>query len=105
MSNFKVGDRVVCVDDSCAADLITTLKVGSQYIINSMTLCKCGHIRLNVGAVTISKRLVGFDCYYCGVLLANEDIIQIHSYTRFRKVIEQPRVIRIEVERTEPVLN
>lgn len=109
MSNLKVGDRVVCVDDSFELmdhTDICNLKKGRMYIVHSIKTCICGGDTLNVGAIVIFGDLSNLHCLFCDALLFERcRSSEFFSASRFRKVTEQPRVIRIEVERTEPVLN
>jgi len=105
MTNFKIGDRVRCVDANVGLVDINTLKLNAEYIIQDIKSCSCGSIKLSVGAMSLSKTL-GVICSNCheGVLPPNS-INYFFSSHRFVKVQEQTRVVRIQMEEKEPCLN
>jgi hypothetical protein len=106
MENFKVGDRVVCVDTS-SNDFVEgypNLILNREYIVYSTANCsKCSVQYLDVG---FPSDVMWLNCK-CGMREARVDNIHWCGSWRFRKVAEKVEYIAVavNVEIEEPVLN
>ncbi len=79
MSNFKIGEKVVCVIP------IYNLKKDRDYIIKSIYACKCGELLfdLNINKIAPNTIQVGTSRCVCGQSVASYDSF---SARRFRKL-------------------
>lgn len=98
MSDIKVGDRVVCIDDSGAGNLIKN----REYIVYAFKQLKCcGQMLIDVGLMTIS----GQQCYSCKSDVTPENSTAYFRLGRFRKVEEKVNYVKLEIAIQEPILN
>jgi hypothetical protein len=104
MENFKVGDRVVCVDNkSSIFRNVPPLILGRNYIVYGVEACTtCSVQHIDVG-LTGSKSGI---CR-CKNVMQQKDNIHWCGSWRFRKVAEKVEYIAVavNVEIEEPVLN
>jgi len=104
--NFKIGDRVRCINATLEAPIkINTLKHNQEYIVHDIAYCRCGEVRLNVGAVAQDER--GFficDSCYIPVTKAGE-VNEYFGSRRFVKVQEKYKAVKIQLEKKEPILS
>lgn len=101
MGNFKVGDRVVCVDASGKPySNLRTVK----YIVNQVQVCVCGSVSIDVGLLHFAPLRITY-CE-CGNELVGLDVDWCCPQ-RFRKVEEKKEVnyVKLEIEIEEPCLN
>jgi len=53
---FKVGQKVVCIDDSNSPNLAPLpITKGDIYTINGITSCSCSHVSIDIGLRTINS--------------------------------------------------
>ena len=101
---MKTGDRVICIDASNRGMINTPpLIKGREYIIYGTRKCNCGIIDFNVGC-TSNPEITHDECS-CGSLSLSIDIIHWANSDRFAKVKEQYRIIHMDIEVEEPILN
>jgi reverse gyrase len=106
MENFKVGDRVVCVDNSDwrGAGEQPKLVLNREYIVYGIKKCGgCGCQDLDVGLSTDGN----WENCKCGIREKKTDNIHWCGSFRFRKVAEKVEYIAVavDVEIEEPNLN
>jgi hypothetical protein len=72
--NWKKGDIAICVNaDSFNSNLVAPpLRLNAEYIVNSVSTCKCGRVSLDVGL--ISKGTTGRSRCLCGETTKTGDI-------------------------------
>lgn len=101
MSDFKVGDRVLCIDDSehTSNGIQSTLKKGREYIVYGLGICKCG-ILLDIGITCIVKA-INIKCGWCKDTRPDDGIHYAHS-RRFVKVKPEYQVVKSEIKEKEP---
>jgi hypothetical protein len=107
---FKVGDRVVCINNSLLSGGSTLrnqpkLIKGREYIIYDIMPCDCGSLKLDVGLASNNEI---FTCNSCGIdNIINGNEIHWCASERFRKVEEKKEYIAVtsNVEVEEPILN
>jgi hypothetical protein len=105
MAQFKIGDRVKCINGKDHEPLaaIWTLKEGHEYIIQDVKSC-CKNVYLNVGAIFQSPLTRGV-CS-CGEIYSSySEPCYWFDASRFVKIQEQPRTVRIQMDMPEPILN
>jgi predicted RNA-binding Zn-ribbon protein involved in translation (DUF1610 family) len=105
-TKFKVGDRVLCVDDSFGnpAEFCNLIK-GREYIVQEVRLCpKCGSEEVNVGAIAIESG-AEWVCD-CGFVAGHNSYNYFYA-RRFVKRQEktQYKTVRIQIEQPEPILS
>lgn len=98
---MKEGDRVVCIDASMGKIGIMPLIKGREYIIYNISKCTCGGIGIDVGFLRSMFNLICF----CSKPLLNCTESHWFKPERFAKVQEEYRVVHMEVEIEEPILN
>ncbi len=106
MADFKIGDRVMCMHDNyeCDRPVIWTLKKGNEYIVQKIKVCLCGEVILSVGAISHGQDVM-HSCG-CGFTIAKvNEVCEYFGAWRFVKVQEQPRIVRIQMDMPEPILN
>jgi|LakMenE01Jun11ns_1017448.scaffolds.fasta_scaffold9557371_2 hypothetical protein len=106
MAQFKIGDRVRCINAKDVEPYATiwTLKQNAEYIVQDIEVCKCGKQYLNVGAIAIADVVSG--CLNCNAVdVPPNNIGCTFRASRFVKVQEQPRIVRIQMDMPEPILN
>ena len=106
MENFKVGDRVVCVDNSDWEGFgkHPKLLLNREYIVYGINRCgSCGVQILDVGLLVFSN----WETCNCGIREKKTDNIHWCGSWRFRKVAEKVEYIAVavDVEIEEPILN
>ena len=79
MSNFKVGEKVVCVEP------IYNLIKGEIYTIETIKICKCGIVLLSISEDFRKNKVDGTRCS-CGVISWGESLWYSN---RFRKLDHQ----------------
>lgn len=99
---MKTNDRVICIDASNHNPNLRrpSLVKGRQYIVYDIMKCSCGSISFDVGITTPFK----FTSCECGNKYFNGHISMCNS-KRFAKVQEEYRVVKMEIEIEEPILN
>lgn len=103
MSNFKIGDRVICINNSSKFNI--PLKLDRKYIIYDIRPSHCGtEIKLNVGLTSIN---IQYSCPSCNTITSKIGEKIYFKSSRFRKVEEKQEVnyIKLKVEIEEPCLN
>ncbi len=81
MSNFKVGEKVVCVEP------IYNLINGEIYEIEFIENCKCGALSFKLNGVL--KPFSNYIPAYCRHCYENYKSVHIFDSTRFRKLDHQ----------------
>jgi len=76
MSNFRIGEKVVCVDP------ILSLVKNEIYTIFQINNCKCGYVTVSVLEIDLSKDFNTTQCK-CGKSIKNPNL---WSPDRFRKL-------------------
>jgi hypothetical protein len=106
MENFKVGDRVVCVDvkQIHSNSLRPSLVLNREYIVYGVLYCPtCRTQAIDVGLASSIKATLCIN----GHRYERPDGIHWCSSWRFRKVAEKVEyvAVAVDVEIKEPVLN
>jgi hypothetical protein len=106
MENFKVGDRVVCVDNSDWSGMndCPKLVLNREYIVYGIKRCGgCGCQDLDVGLFAFAN----WATCNCGIREKKTDSTHWCGSWRFRKVSEKVEYIAVavSVEIEEPILN
>lgn len=78
-TNFKVGQKVVCVDDHFSITYFPSIKAGNIYTISAINICACGNVRLDVGIKNFSA---GVFCTICSCSMRSD--IRVFKAIRFR---------------------
>lgn len=104
MKNFKIGDRVRCINTGrIDSGNQPKLILGREYIIYDIHTCKCGSINLDVGLKTEN----GYPTICnCNKTISLNDIHWCAA-ERFERVLEKVEYIAVatNIEIEEPVLN
>jgi len=110
MSNFKIGDRVRCINatpfENYKTDIPFPIKLGREYVVSNLAVCpRCGDVEVGVGIPNQVMGLCMCECYHLFMARSGED--WMFTSTRFVKVIEKReyKVNVSEVEISEPILN
>lgn len=82
MSNFRVGQRVVCVDVQGRYGKVLYLKKGEIYTIKAINICGCGSIQLVLKEITADA-----NNQYCSNCFTKNSIRSYLS-ERFRPIDE-----------------
>ena len=99
---MKTGDRVICIDANSHGDNDTPPLIRDrEYIIYDIAKCSCGCIIYDVGLIS---KYSWVECY-CGVRLIGPTDIAWANSKRFAKVKEEYRIIHMDIEVEEPILN
>jgi hypothetical protein len=106
MENFKVGDRVVCVDNSDwrGYGKQPKLVLNREYIVYGVEFCTvCGQQTIDVGLLSGAS----FGRCKCGNVSKHIDNIHWCGSWRFKKVAEKIEYITVavDVKIEEPILN
>ena len=106
MENFKVGDRVVCVDVNRmdSRPKVPNLILNREYIVYGVSFCTvCRTQAIDVGLIAEITESICVNGHSC---IRNDKIRWCGSY-RFRKVAEKVEYIAVavDVEIEEPNLN
>ena len=106
MENFKVNDRLVCVDNSDrkGSGKQPKLVLNREYIAYGVMFCDvCGQQAIDVGLLSSAA----FSRCKCGKVSKQADNIHWCGSWRFRKVAEKVEYIAVavNVEIEEPILN
>jgi len=80
MSNFKIGEKVVCINPKTSV-----YKKYNEYIITNIRACACGIIELNVNNLTESPNTC--ECSSCGHITITP--LDWNNSNRFRKLDHQ----------------
>jgi hypothetical protein len=109
MENFKVGDRVVCVDNSqgITKGYYPRLILNREYIVQGTKKClKCGIQDLDVGLFA-ERDSSNISVCRCGDNEFRPDGIHWCGSWRFRKVAEKVEyvAVAVSIEIEEPILN
>lgn len=99
---MKIGDRVVCIDDSNTGYEKPLIK-GREYIIYNIKKCNvCGIVNYDIGHISS----LDVDCS-CFNVISNAGCGWFFKSTRFRKVEEKKEVnyVKLEIKIEEPCLN
>lgn len=79
MSNFKAGQKVVCVSSNEA------VVKGKIYNVIEVFVCKCGEVKLKVNAPSVSHLYKGAYCISCGYRHSPADP-DYYKASRFRPI-------------------
>jgi hypothetical protein len=107
---FKVGDRVLCIDDSghmmSQTHERSALRKGREYIIYGIIECTCGTISFDIGLTLPSDSSDIMTCM-CGRDRKIPERTWYALSKRFVKISEVKEVqyVKLEVEIEEPCLN
>jgi len=104
---MKKGDRVICIDASARGfGQAPPLVKGREYIIYDYKKCPCGVCSYDVGLI-VNFNSTGYSrCTSCGGRHINpKQETHWANEGRFAKVKEEYRVVKMEIEVEEPMLN
>lgn len=99
---MKTGDRVICIRTHNGGSKPPPLVKGREYIIYDVHKCGCGNISFDVG---LTSNNVGIMCRKCSSIYSLDNAIHWAAETLFAKVKEQYKVIHMDIEVEEPILN
>ncbi len=98
---MKAGDRVICIDADSHKNLIQPKLIkGREYIIYASKKCSCGLVKFDIGATT-NKDYIRCEC---GRDYSSQGTHWANS-KRFAKIKEQYKVVHMDIETKEPILN
>jgi hypothetical protein len=107
MSQFKIGDKVRCINNKPLVHARTAppLKLGGIYIVQGISTCHCGSVTLDVGLTSQQKSVV---CSSCRTVYLSNDYWPCAA-RRFVKEVEHKEVqyitVAMDVKIKEPSLN
>jgi hypothetical protein len=96
MSNFKVGDRVRCVDAEMGApeSFYNPLVKGREYIVTNVKTCpNCNSVELQVGVITKESYRAWCGCRAYEIVYTGQDAP--FSGRRFEKSLKKPNTSRL----------
>lgn len=101
---MKVSDRVICIDatkqNNGLMGVPPPLIKGREYIIYDIDVCACGSRSFDVGLRTYNNLT---DCH-CGKTETTRGVHWAYA-KRFAKVKEAYKIIHMDIEIEEPILN
>lgn len=83
--NFKIGQKVVCVNARSLNGVPNFLRKDTVYIIAGIQTCHCGRVLLDVGTAADAT---GYRCFHCKEHVADSDSILWHYCERFAPLLE-----------------
>ena len=102
---MKTGDRVICIDATSHADTSPPpLVKGREYIVYGVHKCGCGTISFDVGLISIPGS-DHMECTDCDRIYNDTGRVHYAKSRRFAKVKEEYRIIHMDIEVEEPILN